>query len=313
MVTATDRRLLITGSGGMVGGSISRAARGVGWNIFTPTRAELDLRDYSKVVGYLLRNDINSIIHCAAKVGGIAANISAPADFILENIAIDSSLILSAREAGIQDLIYLASSCMYPKVTSQPMKVEQLLSSYLEPTNEGYALAKIAGTKSIVSVATQESLNWRVLIPSNLYGPGDNFDLTSSHLIPATIRKIYSAVYNKQNEVEIWGDGHARREFTYVDDVSSFIINNMDFSERWPLMMNIGYGIDFSINEYYEVIASELSYDGNFSHDLTKPVGMSQKLLDSKVAVQFGWEASTSLELGVRKTVNWFKENVINA
>ena len=310
MFNGYDKRVLITGSTGMVGGNIASFARKVGWSVFTPTRAELDLTDSSSVTHYLAKTGIESIIHCAAKVGGIAANIAAPANFIIENIRIDSSIISSARTLGIPDFIYFASSCIYPRSTSQPMRVDQLLTSTLEPTNESYALAKLVGAKSVAAVAIQDELNWRVLIPSNLYGPRDNFNESSSHLVPAVIQKIYRAILNKEKSVQIWGNGETRREFTFVEDVANFVVSNFYNVSKWPLLMNIGYGKDFSVNEYYRVIASALSFTGTFLHDLSKPVGMTQKLLDSEISKEYGWMPQTDLESGINLTLSWFKENV---
>lgn len=312
MFNGYDKRVLITGSAGMVGGNIAYVARKVGWSVFTPTRAELDLTDSNSVTHYLVKTGIESIIHCAAKVGGIAANIASPANFIIENIRIDSSIISSARTLGISDFIYFASSCIYPRSTSQPMRVDQLLTSTLEPTNESYALAKLVGAKSVAAVAIQDELNWRVLIPSNLYGPHDNFNESSSHLVPAVIQKIYRAILNREKSVQIWGNGEVRREFTFVEDVANFVVRNFHNVSKWPLLMNIGYGKDYSVNEYYRVIARALSFTGTFLHDLSKPVGMTQKLLDSEISKEYGWMPQTDLESGINLTLSWFKENVAN-
>lgn len=312
MLHGESKRVLITGSNGMVGGNIAFLARESGWRIFTPSKTELNLRQSEKVLDYLAEKRIDSIIHCAAKVGGIAANVGSPADFIIENTQIDSSIISSARALGIQDFIYLASSCLYPRITSQPMKVDQILTSELEPTNEGYALAKIIGAKSVAAVALQDRLNWRVLIPSNLYGPRDKFDEGTSHLVPAVIRKIHRAILNNVESVEIWGNGEAKREFTFVGDIAQFIVNRFHELGKWPLLMNIGNGSDFSVNHYYNAVAKTLSYSGTFVHDMTKPVGMSQKLLDSSIAKEFGWEPKVNLETGLEITVRWYKENFAN-
>lgn len=312
MQNPANKKVLITGSRGMVGGNVADYARQSGWNILTPSKNELDLRDSNSVANFLADRKIDAIIHCAAKVGGIAANISAPADFIVENIKIDSSIISSARALGITDLIYFASSCMYPRDTTQPMKVEQILSSALEPTNESYALSKIVGTKSVNAIAAQDRLNWRVLIPSNLYGPRDNFDAEKSHLVPAVIRKTHDAIRNNLDTIEIWGDGKARREFTYVGDVAKFVVENFHNLQEWPLTMNIGNGHDFSINDYYRTIGRAMSFSGNFVHDSSRPVGMKQKLLDSTIAKAHGWNPQTDLESGVQKTITWYMESVVN-
>jgi GDP-L-fucose synthase len=309
MAVNEKRRTLVTGSRGMVGGTISRLAKEAGWEIFSPSRQELDLRDPKSTLEYLQVNGITSVIHCAAKVGGISANMTNPADFILENLQIDTSVFSSSRSLGIPELIYLGSSCMYPRETSQPMKVEQILSSGLEPTNEGYALAKIAGAKTVSLIASQDSLDWRVIIPSNLYGPRDNFDPLNSHLIPAVVRKVHHAVKRNLDIIEIWGDGEARREFTFVGDLASFIVENLTQLKRWPLMMNVGFGQDFSVNDYYRHTAKLLGYSGKFVHNLNKPVGMKQKLMDSEVARSYGWNPKTGLESGLMETINWFEES----
>ena len=294
----------------MVGGNIADHARKSGWQVLTPSSADLDLKNASLTLEYLKDQEIESIIHCAARVGGIAANIAAPADFILNNLQIDSSIISSARKLKIQKFIYFGSSCMYPRDIPQPMGEEKIMSAPLEPTNEGYALAKIAGAKSVESVAKQDSLDWKVLIPSNLYGPRDNFDEFTSHLIPAVIGKIAKAKKVSASNIEIWGDGKARREFTYVGDVADFIVNNFDSVEDWPGMMNIGFGTDYSIDDYYSAIGKELDFTGTFSHNLEKPVGMKQKLMDSAVAKRYGWNPQTDLQTGIAKTVTWYLESL---
>jgi len=310
MTTHKSAKVLITGGGGMVGGNIAEHARKAGWQVFTPSSADLDLRDASLTLEYLKDQEIESIIHCAARVGGIAANIAAPADFILNNLQIDSSIISSARKLKVQKFIYFGSSCMYPRNISQPMGEEKIMSAPLEPTNEGYALAKIAGAKSVESVARQDSLDWKVLIPSNLYGPRDNFDEFTSHLIPAVIGKIAKAKTDNTSNIEIWGDGQARREFTYVGDVADFIVKNFGSVIEWPGMMNIGFGTDHSIDDYYSAIGKELDFKGSFTHNLEKPVGMKQKLMDSVVAKRYGWNPQTDLQTGIAKTVTWYLESL---
>jgi GDP-L-fucose synthase len=252
------------------------------------------------------------VIHCAAKVGGIQANINFPADFILENSQIDNSIINAARTHKVPKLIYFGSSCMYPKHSVQPMAENMILSGELEPTNEGYALAKIVAAKAVKAVASQDNLNWRVLIPSNLYGPKDNFDLNTSHLIPAVIRKVTTALRNNENLIEIWGTGKARREFTYVYDVAEFVIDNLENCHSWDYWMNIGIGEDYSINEYYEIVARKLGYAGEFRNNSTKPEGMFQKLMDSSIAKNRGWHPKTYLNEGLERTINWFRSQNLN-
>lgn len=299
--------VLITGGRGLLGSSIKELAESSGWSIQAPTSDELDLRDMDATFKYLSSRKIGTIIHCAAKVGGIQANIDAPADFILENSLLDSSVISSARKLGINNFIYFGSSCMYPKQNKQPMAEEDILTGALEPTNEGYALAKIMGAKSINAVSRQDGLNWKVLIPSNLYGPRDNFDERTSHLIPAIIRKISKAISLGSNEIEIWGSGNARREFTYVEDVARFVIDNLASISKWKDLMNIGFGKDYSINDYYKSIGDYLGFDGIYINDHSKAEGMFQKLLDSSTAKAFGWDPKIDLGLGIERTVNWYR------
>jgi GDP-L-fucose synthase len=199
---------------------------------------------------------------------------------------------------------------MYPRDIPQPMSEDKILSAYLEPTNSGYALAKIAGAKSVESVGKQDSLDWKVVIPSNLYGPKDNFDSFTSHLVPAVIGKISAAKTNGDSNIEIWGDGQARREFTYVGDVAEFIVRNFAAVNQWPAIMNIGYGADHSINDYYKAIGEELGFEGTFTHNLEKPVGMKQKLMDSSVAKRYGWNPQTDLQTGIAQTISWYLESL---
>ena len=301
------QNVLITGSSGMLGSSIKEQAKKNNWNFLAPTSSELDLRDADATLSYVQKNRIEVVVHCAAKVGGIQANIESPADFILDNCRIDTSIINASRLNQVSKFFYFGSSCMYPKSNRQPMVENDILSGYLEPTNEGYALAKIVAAKSIESVAKQDGLQWRVLIPSNLYGPRDNFDLKSSHLVPAIINKISAAINNKDEEIEIWGTGEARREFTYVQDVAEFLVENISRSSNWDLMMNIGLGEDYSINEYYEVVGELLGYKGRFVNSVDRPEGMKRKLLDSTKANQHGWKPKTDLKSGLERTIEWFQ------
>ena len=309
MINHDRTTVLVTGGGGMVGGNIAERARAAGWQVLAPSSKELDLRNELITYEYLKDKEVGSIIHCAARVGGIAANIAAPADFILTNLKIDSSIISAARQLKIKKFVYFGSSCMYPKDLSQPMREHQIMSAPLEPTNEGYALAKIAGAKSVESVGKQDLLDWKVVIPSNLYGPRDNFNAFTSHLVPAVIGKILDAKTNGDLNIEIWGDGKARREFTYVGDIADFIVDNFAFVQDWPSIMNIGYGTDHSIDDYYSVIGKELNFEGTFTHNLEKPVGMRQKLMDSSIAKRYGWNPQTDLRAGISHTINWYLEN----
>ncbi len=301
----SELSILITGSGGMLGGSILAEAQHSGLSVLHPLRAELDLRDKAKIENYFNDHDIETVIHCAARVGGISANIESPADFILENLLIDSNLLTIARDKKVKTLIYFGSSCMYPRDFPQPLREIDILGGPLEPTNESYALAKISAARVVASTAIQDGLSWRVLIPSNLYGPGDNFNPLSSHLVASIINKVIEAKLNELSEIEIWGDGSARREFTYVGDVAKFVIDNLEEVSSWSLMMNIGAGVDYSVREYYEKVCESLDLSVNFRFDTSKPAGMKQKLMSSALAQEFGWSPSTKLEEGLQKTISW--------
>ena len=301
----SELSILITGSGGMLGGSILAEAQHSGLSVLHPLRAELDLRDKAKIENYFNDHDIDTVIHCAARVGGISANIESPADFILENLLIDSNLLTIAREKKVKALVYFGSSCMYPRDFPQPLREIDILGGPLEPTNESYALAKISAARVVASTAIQDGLSWRVLIPSNLYGPRDNFNPSTSHLVASIINKAIEAKLNKLLEIEIWGDGNARREFTFVGDVAKFVIDNLDTISSWSLMMNIGAGVDYSVREYYEKVCENLNLSVRFTFDKSKPVGMRQKLMSSALAQKIGWNPATELDEGLQKTISW--------
>ncbi len=301
----SELSILITGSGGMLGGSILAEAQYSGLSVLHPLRAELDLRDKAKIENYFDDHDIDTVIHCAARVGGISANIESPADFILENLLIDSNLLTIAREKKVKSLVYFGSSCMYPRDFPQPLREIDILGGPLEPTNESYALAKISAARVVTSTAIQDGLSWRVLIPSNLYGPRDNFNPSSSHLVASIINKAIEAKLNKLSEIEIWGDGNARREFTFVGDVAKFVIDNLDTISSWSLMMNIGAGVDYSVREYYEKVCESLNLSVRFTFDKSKPAGMRQKLMSSALAQKIGWNPTTQLDEGLQKTISW--------
>ena len=301
----SELSILITGSGGMLGGSILAEAQYSGLSVLHPLRVELDLRDKAKIENYFDDHDIETVIHCAARVGGISANIESPADFILENLLIDSNLLTIAREKKVKTLVYFGSSCMYPRDFPQPLREIDILGGPLEPTNESYALAKISAARVVASTAIQDGLSWRVLIPSNLYGPRDNFNPSSSHLVASIINKAIEAKLNKLSEIEIWGDGNARREFTFVGDVAKFVIDNLDTISSWSLMMNIGVGVDYSVREYYEKVCENLNLSVRFTFDKSKPAGMRQKLMSSALAQKIGWNPATQIDEGLQKTISW--------
>jgi GDP-L-fucose synthase len=201
---------------------------------------------------------------------------------------------------------------MYPKNVTQPMNENQILSGLLEPTNQGYALAKIAGSEIAKTVSQQDKLNWKVLVLSNLYGPGDNFNAESSHLVAAIIAKIYQARQDSLPEVEIWGSGNSRREFTFVDNVADFVVSNISRVSSWPTLMNLGGGVDYSVNEYYRLVSEIIGYEGRFNHALSKPDGMPKKLLDSSLAIKHGWNPKTDIKVGLLETIRYFEREVWN-
>lgn len=289
----------------MLGSSILAQANRFGIDVLHPLKAELDLRYEGQIEEYFKTHEVHSIIHCAAKVGGISANIEKPADFILENLVIDSNLLSAARKWQIKNLVYFGSSCMYPRDFRQPLVESDILGGPLEPTNESYALAKISAARAVTTTALQDGLTWRVLIPSNLYGPGDNFDPASSHLVASIIHKVLEAKENGLTSLEIWGDGTARREFTFVEDIAEFVVANLHRISDWEMAMNIGAGVDYSVREYYEMVCKVLNFELNFKYDLTRPAGMKQKLMSSSIARKNGWDPSTNLVDGLLKTINW--------
>lgn len=300
--------VLITGSNGMLGSSILRKLVHKNSKVLSPSSEALDLRDPLATLSFIKSNNVENIIHCAARVGGIAANVEKPADFILTNLQIDTSLLSAARQQKIRNLVYFGSSCMYPRNANQPMNESAILTGPLEPTNQGYALAKISATEVISSVQKQDLLNWKVLVLSNLYGPRDNYNPGSSHLIAAIIAKIHDARHRALSEVEIWGSGNSRREFTFVDDVAEFVVSQIDKIPQWEPVMNLGSGVDYTINEYYHFVSDIMGYQGRFVHDLSKPDGMPKKLMDSSLAKKLGWRPRTNLRLGLKKAIDWFEE-----
>ena len=299
-------RLLITGGTGMLGSALKRVAVEAGIDVLAPGREVLDLKNNYQVRKFLIENKPEAVIHAAALVGGISANIAHPVEFLSENIQMDNNLLQSCNEVGVERLIYIGSSCMYPRNLPSPMSVDQLFSGKLEPTNEGYALAKLVGTKHVQYVSETKEVAWKVFIPSNLYGPGDHFAPDRSHLIAAIIRKVVDAKVSRSASIEMWGNGLARREFTYVDDLAEFIVASFEKLEALPTAMNVGTGIDYSIAEYYELVMNELNVRAEIKMNTSKPVGMSQKLLDVSIARNHGWSPKTDIRSGITETINWY-------
>jgi len=274
------------------------------------TRDDLDLRDSRALTSILRRENPDIVIHAAAKVGGIQANINNPFEFLAHNIAMDTNVVESCISEAVPNLLYMGSSCMYPKNYRQPLLESDVFAAPLEPTNEGYAIAKIAGSKLCEYASYSFGLNYRTLIPSNLYGPGDNFRNGSSHLIASAIRKVHEAKLEGASEIEVWGSGSARREFTYSGDLASWVAASIDRVGKLPASLNLGFGSDCSIDEFYTAVMEVVGVELNLVHDLSKPEGMKSKLMDSSEARNYhGWKPGTDLEAGLERTYRWFLEN----
>ncbi len=304
-------RILITGGTGMVGRNIKESNLAKSHTILAPNRQELDLTDKLKVRQWLIAKSPEYIIHAAGLVGGIHANIANPSKFLISNLEIGCILISEAAEIGIKNIINLGSSCMYPRNISNPLKEEFLLQGELEPTNEGYALAKIAAQRLCDYLVKEDpSRNYLTLMPCNLYGRYDNFNANRSHLIASIIVKLHEAKVHNIPEVIVWGDGSAKREFMHVDDLVSSIWCLLPLIEELPNIMNVGIGQDHTILEYYKEAAKVIGYEGRFSFDLSKPIGMKQKLLNVKKINSFGWAPRVTLKEGLTITYNHYLEFV---
>ena len=303
-------KILLTGSNGMVGKNILEHNTAHNYDFLTPSSKELNLLNYQDVKNYIAFNQPDFIIHSAGKVGGIQANIKEPVSFLIDNIDMGRNIIMAAKENNIKNLLNLASSCMYPKDAVNPLSENLILKGELEPTNEGYAIAKIMSTRLCEYIVKEDnSKNYKTVIPCNLYGKYDKFHPKNSHMIPAVMRKIHDANLSGANEINIWGDGSARREFMYVEDLSDFIFYAITKFDKMPQNINVGLGYDYSINDYYSEIAKVLDYKGSFSHDLTKPIGMKQKLINNTKQKEFGWKHKTTLKEGLIKTYKYYLEN----
>src|SRR6056297_991947 len=304
-----DAKIYIAGHRGLVGSAIMRKLEKENYsNIITRTSSELDLRRQKDVEKFFEKEKPDYVFLAAAKVGGIQANNRYSADFIYDNIMIETNVIKAAHKYDVKKLLFLGSSCIYPKHAEQPMKEEYLLTGELEPTNEAYAIAKITGIKLCEHFNKQYGTNFISAMPTNLYGPNDNFDLETSHVLPALIHKFHEAKVNNQNEVSIWGSGKPKREFLYVDDLAEsllFLMNNYDGDQ----FVNIGVGKDISIQELAELIKEIVGFEGEIVNDTSKPDGTPRKLLDVSKINNMGWKAQTSLEEGIKMTYEWYKEH----
>ena len=310
-------RIYVAGHRGMVGGAISRKLRERGAEVITRTHAELDLTDQAAVRAFFASEKPDGVVLAAAKVGGIHANNTYPADFIYENLMIEANVIHQAYVAGVQRLLFLGSSCIYPRAVEQPMREDALLTGVLEPTNEPYAVAKIAGIKLCESYNRQHGTDYRNVMPTNLYGPGDNFHPENSHVMPALIRRFHEAAASGAEEVVIWGTGTPYREFLHVDDMAeaSLFVFNLDKetyeANTEPMLshINVGYGKDVTIAELAHIIAGVTGFTGRIVFDTSKPDGTMRKLMDSGRLTAMGWQPHVALAEGIEETYRWFLAN----
>tara|TARA_B110000090_G_scaffold209939_1_gene268856 strand:+ start:2974 stop:3930 length:957 start_codon:yes stop_codon:yes gene_type:complete len=310
--------IFIAGHKGMVGSAILKKLQNNNTNLFFASRSELDLLDQKSVLNYFEKNNINQVYLAAAKVGGIHANNEFPAEFIYENITIQTNIIHSAHLTGVKQLLFLGSSCIYPKFACQPMQESSLLTGVLEATNEPYAIAKIAGIKLCESYNRQYGRDYRSVMPTNLYGPNDNFHPANSHVIPAMMQRFHNSVVNNESEVLIWGSGKPMREFLHVDDMASACIHIMSLDKNKyetniePMLshINIGTGVDCTIKELAETMAKVTNFRGNLMFDSSKPDGTPRKLLDVTKLKNLGWNHSVSLEVGLKQTYLWLLNNI---
>jgi len=312
------RKIYLAGHRGMVGGAILRQLRARGeTNIVTRSHAELDLTDQAAVRAFMQVERPDVVILAAAKVGGIFANNSSPAEFIYENLMIEANVIHQAYAAGVTRLLQLGSSCIYPRAVPQPMREDALLTGVLEPTNEPYAIAKIAGIKLCESYNRQHGTDYRAVMPTNLYGPGDNFHPENSHVLPALIRRFHEAAQSRTEEVTIWGTGTPRREFLHVDDMAAASLFVLDLpktdyeANTQPMLshINVGSGTDISILELAQKVATVTGYTGRIITDPSKPDGTPRKQMDVSRLTQMGWSAQIGLDQGLAETYQWFLAN----
>ncbi|SOE68194.1 GDP-L-fucose synthase [Burkholderia sp. OK233] len=301
-------RIFVAGHRGMVGSALVRRLNAEGYhNVVTRSRAELDLKDQAAVNGFFEREKIDVVLLAAARVGGILANASQPGEFIYENLVIETNVIHAAFRAQVERLVFFGSSCIYPKQCPQPIREEYLLTSPLEPTNDAYAIAKIAGLKLCEAYNREYNTQYVSLMPTNLYGPNDNYDLNSSHVLPALLRKAHEAKVNGSPTLTVWGSGTPRREFLHVDDLAAATLFVLEHNVTEGLF-NVGVGEDLSIRELAECICKVAGFEGELVFDASKPDGTPRKLLDVSRLAQMGWHATIGLEEGITSTYREFVE-----
>ena len=304
-------KIFVAGHLGMVGSAVLRRLEAEGFgNIVTRARAQLDLTDQSAVAKFFAKEKPDIAVVAAAKVGGIKANNEHPVEFLLENLRIQNNIIHSAHESGVRKLLFLGSSCIYPKFAPQPIPETALLGGPLEPTNDAYAIAKIAGIKLCQAYCREYGANFISAMPTNLYGPNDNFDLETSHVLAALLRKAHEAKLRKDQKLIVWGTGKPRREFLHVDDCASACLLLLEKYDS-PEIINIGCGEDISIRELAELICDVVGFNGDLACDITKPDGTPRKLLDVTKLRDLGWKPAIPLREGIARTYEWFRANCV--
>jgi GDP-L-fucose synthase len=302
-------RIFVAGHRGMVGSAIVRRLNAEGFsNLVTRDRSELDLADESAVAKFFADERPTIVMVAAAKVGGIKANNDFPVEFLLENLQIQNNVVRSAYESGVRKLLFVGSACIYPKFAPQPIPETSLLDGPLEPTNEAYAIAKIAGIKLCQAYSREYGANFISAMPTNLYGPDDNFDLETSHVLPALVRKAHEAKMRKDQKLIVWGTGEPRREFLHVDDLASACVLILE-KYNSPEIINVGCGEDISIRELAELICDVVGFDGELAWDTTKPDGTPRRLLDVTKLRALGWKPAIPLRDGIARTYEWFRAN----
>ena len=309
-MTNKDSKIYIAGHNGMVGSACLRALNQSGYsNIIVKSRSELDLTNQGDVQDFIREEKPYAVIDAAAKVGGILANDLYPYEFLMDNMQIQNNLISAAHELNIPKFIFLGSSCIYPKLSPQPIEEEYLLTGPLESTNQWYAIAKISGVKLIEALRKQYNRDYVSLMPTNLYGPNDNFDFKTSHVLPAIMRKFHEAKEKNLSTVELWGSGYPKREFLHVDDLGNAVLHVLE-KKMSESLYNVGSGKDLSIKELSEIIRSTVDYQGTIMWDKSKPDGTPRKLMDSEKILKEGWSPSINLKEGISSTYEWFLENI---
>jgi GDP-L-fucose synthase len=300
-------RILLTGGNGMIGRNLLEHPDIDEFEILAPSSTELNLCNYEATINYMERNRPDFVIHAAGKVGGIQANLREPTAFLLENLDMGRNVIWASRQTGIKCLLNLGSSCMYPRGHNKPLREELVLKGELEPSNEGYALAKIITARLCEYIMREDvRFQYKTLIPCNIYGWYDKFDQEHSHLVPAIIHKLHYAKKYGFASVEVWGDGSARREFMYAGDLADAVVKALKSFDSLPSLMNLGLGFDYSVDEYYELAALAVGYSGAFTHDHSKPTGMMRKLVNVDRQRNWGWSPKTGLAAGLEKTYAYY-------